>query len=94
MAQFNVPVQFSGRVVVTVDDSVPEDQREFLAEQLALAKVLAVVENPDAPEEEACEEYRQEFDLSDEQAGADWDKAVAVSVSGDWHVVETCLNLE
>ena len=60
-----VPVSFTGTVEVEVPADVPPERREALARKVALARVLTTTENPDAPEDEACAEYEEEFGLGD-----------------------------
>jgi len=79
-----VPVAFTGAVEVEVPASVPQERREALARKVALARVLATTENPDAPEDDACTEYGAEFGLGEATAGRDWDGCVTAGVSGKW----------
>lgn len=81
---FNIPVKFEGTVRVNVPSSVPVGQQRPLAEKYALARVLATTDNPDAPEEDACDEYRDSFNLSDDAAGQQWDASSTDGVSGSW----------
>ena len=55
-----------------------------MARKFALARLLATTENPDAPEEDACEEYETEFDLDEATAGRNWDACKTTGVSGKW----------
>jgi hypothetical protein len=80
----SVPVSFTGMVEVEVPDDVPQERREALARKVALARALATTENPDAPEDDACGEYEEEFGLDEATAGRDWDGCKATSVSGKW----------
>jgi len=84
-----VPVGFLGMVDVEVLAAVPEERREALAGKIALARVLATTENPDAPEEDACEEYQAEFTLDETTAGREWDGCRAAGVSGQWWLQAT-----
>ena len=52
-----VSVQFNGTVTVDVPDGLSEADAKLLAGKLALARILATCDNPDAPEEEAFTEY-------------------------------------
>jgi hypothetical protein len=79
-----VPVSFTGAVEVEVPAGVPTKRREALARKVALARLLATTENPDAPEEDACAEYRSEFKLSEATAGRDWDGCRTTGASGRW----------
>lgn len=86
MRSVEVPVKFSGTVTVLVPSHLTTVDGNILANKLALAVVVATVENPDCGEclEAACEEF------IDEAAGteADWDVSKCDSVSGDWHVAD------
>jgi hypothetical protein len=81
---FNIPVRFDGSVRVNVPSDVPTGQQRPLAERYALARVLATTDNPDAPEEDACDEYRDSFNLDDKVAGEHWDASSTDGVSGSW----------
>ena len=63
MTKVVVSVSFTGAVEVEVPADVPQERRESLARKVALARVLATTENPDAPEDDACAEYEEEFGL-------------------------------
>ena len=84
MQKVVVSVSFTGTVEVEVPAGVPEGRRESLARRIALARLLATTDNPDAPEENACEEYQVEFGLDDATAGRNWDRCRMKSVSGTW----------
>ena len=84
MAVKEIAVRFEGTVRVNVPDSIPAERQGVLAEKLALALVLATIDNPDAPEDEASTEYQEEFGLSEEQLEHDWDSSKALEVSGTW----------
>lgn len=89
----HVNLQFKGEVEVKVPISVPENQRKRLATLLALAKILATTDNPDAPEDEACDQYANEFGLTNfglanRVAGQQWDNSEIVGVSGSWEEAE------
>ena len=84
MVKVVVPVAFTGTVEVEVPAHIPQERREALARKVALARVLATTENPDAPEDDACAEYAEEFKLGEATAGRDWDACVTAGVSGKW----------
>jgi hypothetical protein len=84
MAKVVVSVSFTGAVEVEVPDDVPQERREALARKVALARVSATTESPDAPEDDACAEYEEEFGLDEATAGHDWDGCETTSVSGKW----------
>lgn len=79
-----VNVSFTGVVEVEIPDSVKSGRRRPLAEKMALCKVLATTENPDSPDEEALDEYWEDFDLDRNMAEADWDASQVVGVNGVW----------
>lgn len=81
---FVVPVTFQGEIEVVVPTSVPELRRRALAEKIATARILATLDNPDAPEDDASEEYAEQFGLDEELAGEEWDACQTDSVSGSW----------
>lgn len=84
MLKVVVPVIFAGTVEVEVPSGIPQKRREALARKVALARVLATTENPDAPEDDARVEYGAEFGLGEATAGRDWDGCVTTGVSGKW----------
>lgn len=80
-----VLVQFSGVVSVVVPDHLSADDSNLLAEKLALARILATCDNPDAPEDNACCEYAEECsDIAKSTAEQDWDACEIETVSGAW----------
>jgi len=82
-----VKVRFAGVVEVLVPISVPVGRRRPLAEKLAVSRVVASLENPDAPDDVACEEYGEEFDLPEDLAEKEWDSCTIGGVGGDWMAV-------
>ena len=82
--KFVVPVRFTGTVVVEVPASVPERRREALARKVALARLVPTTRSPDAREDDACAEYREEFGLGKAAAGRDWGGCLTPDVSGQW----------
>jgi hypothetical protein len=82
----DVPVLFSGVVSVQVPTDVSPGMRRPLAEKVALARILTTLENPDAPEADACAAFAESFDLTEEQAGEVWDRTEPVSVLGGWTI--------
>jgi len=90
MAVVNVPVQFSGTVSVQVPDRLSPDDAKLLARKVALARILATTENPDAPEDSAYEDYADECSAQAWQtAEADWDRCEIQGVSGQWTTTTT-----
>jgi hypothetical protein len=84
MLKVIVPVSFTGGVEVEVPAGIPPERREALARKVALARILPTTENPDAPEDDACEEYEKEFGLNRRTAGRDWDACKTTGVTGKW----------
>jgi hypothetical protein len=77
-------VQFSGLVKVVIPHDVPANQQRALAEKYALARIVATTDNPDGPEQDACDEYAEEFAVNENVAGNHWDRTYADGVSGLW----------
>jgi hypothetical protein len=77
-----VRVKFEGEVEVQLPDHMPDNDASILAEKLALARILATTDNPDAPEDAACDEYLQEGSVHASEA--DWDETNIVGVNGSW----------
>jgi hypothetical protein len=87
MPIINVPVQFSGVVSVQVPDRLSVDDATLLATKLALAQILATTDNPDAPEDDAYEDYVEKCSAQAwRTAEADWDRCEVNAVSGQWTV--------
>lgn len=85
MAQVNVPVQFSGTVSVYVPDRLSTEDAELLATKLAVARILATTDNPDAPEDQAYDDYADRCSAQAwATAEADWDRCEISGVSGSW----------
>ena len=87
MRQVDVPVQFSGVVSVLVPDHLSAADATLLAEKLALARILATCDNPDAPEEDACSDYTDDCsDTAKTTAEQDWDQCQISGVGGAWSI--------
>jgi len=85
MATINVPVQYTGTVAVMVPDRLSPADAKLLATKLALARILATTDNPDAPEDDAYEDYADQCSsLACKTAEADWDRGEISGVSGQW----------
>jgi hypothetical protein len=84
MVKVVVPVNFTGTVEVELPADVPQQRRESLARKVAIARILATTDNPDAPEDDACAEYESEFGLDEATVGRDWDECRTTGVSGQW----------
>lgn len=87
MKRIDVPLQFTGAVTVLVPDHLSPDDRRLLAEKLALARILATIDNPDAPEEDACGDYTEKCSsVAQATAEEDWDSCEVQGVSGKWTI--------
>lgn len=85
MPVIDVPVQFTGSVSVQVSDRLSPDDAKLLATKLALARILATTDNPDAPDDDALTDYANEWpDLGQKTAEDDWDQCKINGVSGQW----------
>lgn len=85
MRRIDVPVQFTGTVSVDVPDHLSPADANLLATKVALARIIATCDNPDAPEEDALDEYADECsDPALETAESDWDKCKVLGVGGRW----------
>ena len=78
-----MPVDFRGTVHVEIPEDVPEPDRLLLAAAKADAAVLAVVQNADAPEGEAFDDYEASAQQP-ERAEADWDASKVLDIGGEW----------
>ena len=85
MPAINIPVQFTGTVTVMVPDRLSPADAKLLATKLALARILATTDNPDAPEDDACSDYADECSVQARTtAETDWDRCEVHGVSGQW----------
>ena len=85
--KIDVRVCFGGVITVSIPDGLTEADAKLLAAKLALARVLATCDNPDAPEDDAFEEYQDGCSPDAKvRAGEDWDHTMAVVTSGKWSV--------
>ena len=90
MAQVDISVQFTGTVSVQVPDRLSVDDATLLATKLALARILATTDNPDAPEDDAYDDYADECSAEAwKTAEADWDRCEISGVSGQWTTTTT-----
>ncbi|MCK9462625.1 MAG: hypothetical protein M0R80_23650 [Proteobacteria bacterium] len=74
MKTIDVNVKFEGTITIEVPDHLSDGQANDLAERLVLARVVATMDNPDAPEDAACEDGEEK----------DWDACVVTGVCGTW----------
>jgi hypothetical protein len=87
MKRINVPVQFSGVVTVMIPDHLSPSDGRLLAEKLALARILATTDNPDALEEDACGDYAEKCSSAAKvTVEEDWDSCEVQGVSGKWMI--------
>lgn len=92
MTTIYVPVLFDGTVTVEVPSNLSKIKQKQLAKKLALARILATTDNPDAPEDEAFEDYLIDTKLNElpethskiRSAQKDWDLSKCNGVSGTW----------
>ena len=55
------------------------------AQKVALARILATCDNPDAPDDDACSDYIDRCsDTAEATAEQDWDQCEVHGVSGAW----------
>jgi len=79
-----VPLVFRGEMEVRVPLGVPAERRKILARKLAVARVVALDDNWDGPEDAACQEYQEECKIQEATAEADWDSVETAGVTGKW----------
>ena len=93
--QFEVPVKYEGVVTVIVPDGeLDEYAQRRLARQIALARIVATVTNPDAPDDDAFEELWAEMETEEEAPDYDeladaWDNTDVGATFGDWEIDDT-----
>lgn len=82
----DVPVKFEGVVTVNTPDHLSEEDATRLAKKWAIAKIVAVTENDDGPEEECYDEYTDECsDGAKETSDNDWEECTG-GVGGEWEL--------
>jgi len=85
MKRLSVAVRFAGTVTILVPDHLSPADARLLANKLALARILATTDNPDAPEDAACGDYIEECSVSAQAtAEEDWDRCEVQGVGGKW----------
>lgn len=85
MKRMSVPVRFDGTVTILVPDHLSPADARLLANKLALARILATTDNPDAPEDAACGDYIEDCSASAQAtAEEDWDSCEVQGVGGKW----------
>lgn len=85
--KLNIPVRFEGTIEVRIPyrSEMPNSHAYDLARKVALARILATTDNPDAPEDDAFEDYKNEvYGDSRRNAEADWDATEIIGVNGTW----------
>lgn len=86
--KITVPVTFRGSVDVYVPAELPIDIAKELGAKLAIAQVLATVENPDNGEcleyamDEFVEEHESHLDVN--EAEEHWEASRVDSIGGEW----------
>lgn len=88
-----VGLKFEGNALVEVPDGLTRKEAVRLARNIATARVVASFDNPDAPEDDACEELVDEFTKSDESLKAKnlrqaWDNTKIDGGEGRWQDTE------
>jgi hypothetical protein len=87
MKKVDVSVQFKGVVTVLVPKRLSADDAKLLANKIALARILATCDNPDAPEDDGCDEYAEQCsNTARKTAERDWDRCEIQGVNGAWVV--------
>jgi hypothetical protein len=81
MQQITVPITFKGELTVSVPRRMKPGDAQLLAEKLALSRVVASFDNPDAPDEDAFYAYLDGCSTP-LNADADWDASKVTGVSG------------
>jgi hypothetical protein len=83
MKRIDVPVHFTGTVTILVPDRLAAADARLLASKLAMARILATTDNPDAPEDDACQDYAEACSAK-ATAEEDWDSCEVQGVGGKW----------
>jgi len=84
MKSIDVSVVFDGVVSVEVPNHLSPEDAQKLAKKWALSRIVAVVDNPDAPDEDAFDEYTDDCSkVALRTAETDWNGCVG-SVGGLW----------
>jgi hypothetical protein len=81
MTKILVPIQFTGNVEVEVPNHLKLADKIEMARLIALARIVATTDNPDAPEEDAFDDYQE---AGGKATGDEWDNA-KTSHGGMWH---------
>jgi len=88
LVEITVPLFFEGEARVSLPAWIAESGpgvAEAMARNIALSRALATCNNPDGPEEDAFDEFIQEFETVDEEmAGTAWDMSECMVESGVW----------
>jgi len=83
--RIDVPVYFAGTVTVLVPGNLAASDARLLASKVALARILATTDNPDAPEGDAYEDYAEECSPGARPtAERDWDSSRVGGICGEW----------
>jgi hypothetical protein len=81
--KLDIPVQFIGIVTVTVPDHLSTTDAKLLAEKVALARIVATIDNQNGPEDDACDDYVAKCSAK-ATVEQDWDQSEILRVSGKW----------
>jgi len=89
MKRLDVPVQFTGVVTVLVPKRLSAADAKLLANKVALARILAICDNQDGPEEDALDQYSEECsDTARKTVERDWDRCEIQGVGGQWTLMQ------
>ena len=87
MRQLDIPIHFCGTIRVRVPDHLSIADAQLLATKIALTRILATTEKPDAPEDDVFEDYTEECsDPVRTTADQDWDRCEVGGVCGQWSI--------
>lgn len=82
--KLDILIKFTGVVEVEVPATLKPEHQKILGQKLALSRIVASFDNPDAPDEEACEDYASETGKDEDEAGQDWDASRVTDLNGTW----------
>lgn len=78
----SVNVYFQGTVDIEVPDGISPEFASRLAENFVLSRIVVTSDNPDAPDDAACDELVNDFPMID--VDRLWDLCEIKSVGGSW----------
>ena len=87
----HVPVRFEGVVRVRVNPDLEEEDAQALARGVALSRIIATLDNPDAPADQAFEEWHPTmtpWENREKLAAILWDQAYETCEmeAGTWRI--------